>query len=93
MRGARNAARVINVVTLGLVRGGMRLSGRLATLPDVRSARRLLMRTLGMSPRDVTHLVQEQGPDAVRDHTRKAVSKMLGGRNHAEEKPGAEGKE
>lgn len=83
-----DVARVINVVAQVLVRGGTRLKGRLATLPDVRSARRLLMRTLGMSPSDVTHLVHEQGPDAVRDHTRRAVSRMLGGRNQAEEKPG-----
>ncbi len=81
-----DVARVINMVAQVLVRGGTRLKERLATLPDVRSARRLLMRTLGMSPSDVTHLVQEQGPDAVRDHTRRAVSKMLGGRNEADAK-------
>ena len=74
-----DAARVLNVVTRVLMRGGTRLKGRLATLPDMRSARRLLMRTLGMSPSDVTHLAREQGPDAVRDRTREAVSRMLGG--------------
>jgi hypothetical protein len=87
-----DVARVINVVTQVMVRGGTRLKGRLSTLPDVRSARRLLMRTLGMSPRDVTHLVHEQGPDAVRDHTRRAVSRMLGGRSQADEKSGGAGK-
>jgi hypothetical protein len=87
-----DVARVINVVTQVMVRGGTRLKGRLSTLPDVRSARRLLMRTLGMSPRDVTHLVHEQGPDAVRDHTRRAVSRMLGGRSQAEGKSGGAGK-
>jgi hypothetical protein len=74
-----DAARVLNVVTRVLVRGGTRLKGRLAALPDMRAARRLLARTLGMSPSDVTHLAREQGPDAVRDRTRQAVSKMLGG--------------
>lgn len=74
-----DVVRVLNVVTRVLVRGGTRLKGRLAALPDMRAARRLLARTLGMSPRDVTHLAREQGPDAVRDRTRQAVSKMLGG--------------
>jgi hypothetical protein len=72
-----DVARVLNVVTRVLVRGGTRLKGRFAALPDVRAARRLLARTLGMSPSDVTHLAREQGPDAVRDRTRKAVSRML----------------
>jgi hypothetical protein len=73
-----DVARVLNVVTRVLVRGGTRLKGRFAALPDVRSARRLLARTLGMSPSDVTHLAREQGPEALRDRIRKAVSRMLG---------------
>jgi hypothetical protein len=72
-------ARVLNVVTRVLVRSRTRLKGRLAALPDVRSARRLLARTLGMSPSDVTHLAQDEGPDAVRDRTRRAVGEMLRG--------------
>ncbi len=72
-----DVARVLNVVTRVLVRGGTRLKGRLAALPDVRSARRLLARTLGMSPSDMTQLVRDQGPDAVRDRTRQAVGEML----------------
>jgi len=70
-------ARVLNVVTRVLARGGSQLRGRLSALPDVRAARRLLARTLGMSPSDVTHLAREQGPEAVRERTRQAVSQML----------------
>jgi hypothetical protein len=70
-------ARVLNVVTRVLTRGGSQLRGRLSALPDVRAARRLLARTLGMSPSDVTHLAREQGPEAVRERTRQAVSQML----------------
>ena len=88
-----DVARVLNVVTRVLVRGGTRLKGRLAALPDVRAARRLLARTLGMSPSDVTHLAREQGPDAVRDRIRKAVSKMLGGGAHPEGPPGGDAKQ
>ncbi|MDP1889282.1 MAG: hypothetical protein Q8K55_00205 [Gemmatimonadaceae bacterium] len=89
-----DVARVLNVVTRVLVRGGTRLKGRLAALPDVRAARRLLARTLGMSPSDVTHLAREQGPDAVRDRTREAVSKMLGGGGaHPEGTPRGDAKE
>jgi hypothetical protein len=73
-----DVARVLNVVTRVLLRGGTRLKGRLAALPDVRAARRLLARTLGMSPSDVTHLAREEGPEAVRDRTRQAVARMLG---------------
>jgi hypothetical protein len=88
-----DAARLLSVVTRVLVRGGTRLKGRLSTLPDMRSARRLLMRTLGMSPSDVTHLAREQGPDAVRDRTRQAVSRMLGGNGaHPEGTPGGDAK-
>lgn len=74
-----DVARVLNVVTRVVVRGGTRLKGRLATLPDVRAARRLLSRTLGMSPSDVTHLAREEGIEAVRERTRDAVREMLGG--------------
>lgn len=76
-----DVARVLNVVTRFLALGRTRLKGRLATLPDMRAARRLLARTLGMSPSDVTLLAHEQGPEAVRDRTRRAVSRMLGGGN------------
>lgn len=70
-------ARVLNVVTRMLVRSGHRMRGRIAALPDVRSARRLLARTLGMTPSDVTLLAKEKGPDAVRDLTKQAVGEML----------------
>lgn len=73
-----DVARVLNVVTRVLARGGTRIKGRMAALPDVRAARRLLARTLGMSPSDVTHLAREQGPDAVRDRARQAVRGLLG---------------
>jgi len=78
-----DVARVLNVVTRVLVRSRTRLTGRLAALPDVRSARRLLARTLGMSPSDMTHLVREEGPDAMRDRTRRAVGEMLRGSGEA----------
>ncbi len=81
-------ARVLNVVTRVLVRGGTRLKGRLTALPDVRAARRLLARTLGLSPSDMTHLAREQGPEAVRDRTRKAVSEMLQGDERARRNSG-----
>jgi hypothetical protein len=79
-----DVARVLNVVTRVLVRGSARVKGRMSVLPDMRAARRLLARTLGMSPSDVTVLAREQGPDAVRDKTRQAVGEMLRG---AEERP------
>ncbi|MHB8839627.1 MAG: hypothetical protein ACYC7F_11855 [Gemmatimonadaceae bacterium] len=85
-----DVARVLNVVTRVLVRSGTRLKGRISALPDVRSARRLLARTLGMSPSDVTHLAREHGPDAVRDRTRRAIAAMLGrdtGASRAEAEP------
>ena len=58
-------ARVLNVVTRVLVRGGSTQKGQVSALPDVRAARRLLARTLGMSPSDVTNLASTAGPDAV----------------------------
>jgi len=89
-----DVARVLNVVTRVLVRSGTSIRGRLAALPDLRSARRLLARTLGMSPSDVTHLAQDEGPDAVRDATRRAVGEMLRGgedrRDDAPRRPGEE---
>jgi hypothetical protein len=86
-----DVARVLNVVTRVLERGGTRVKGRMAALPDVRAARRLLARTLGMSPSDVTHLARDQGPDAVRDRTRQAVRGLLG-LDGAEERPPAAGR-
>jgi len=70
-------ARVLNVVTRVLVRGGSTQKGQVSALPDVRAARRLLARTLGMSPSDVTNLASTAGPDAVRDLTRQALTEML----------------
>jgi hypothetical protein len=70
-----DVVRVLQVVTRMLVHGA-KLNGSRA-LPDMRSARRLLGRTLGMSPSDVTLLAREQGPEAVRDRTRRAVGEML----------------
>ncbi|MHB1310785.1 MAG: hypothetical protein ACYC3L_02120 [Gemmatimonadaceae bacterium] len=73
-----DAARVLNVVARVLVRGRGRLKGRLAALPDVRSARRLLMRTLGITPREITDIVNDEaGVAEVRDRTVKAVGEML----------------
>ncbi|MBM3908624.1 MAG: hypothetical protein FJ363_11200 [Gemmatimonadetes bacterium] len=72
-----DVARVLNVVTRVLERGGARAKGRMAALPDVRAARRLLTRTLGMSPSDVTHLAREQGLEAVRERARQAVRLIL----------------
>ncbi len=78
-----DVARVLNVVTRVLTRGASQFRGRLPALPDVRAARRLLARTLGMSPSDVTHLAREQGPEAVRERTKQAVSQMLHGPDSA----------
>ena len=73
-----DAARVLNVVARVLVRGRGRLKGRLAALPDVKSARRLLMRTLGVTPREITEKVNDEaGVADVRDRTVKAVGEML----------------
>jgi hypothetical protein len=73
-----DAARVLNVVARVLVRGRGRLKGRLAALPDVRSARRLLMRTLGVTPREISQIAEdEDGAAEVRDRTVKAVGEML----------------
>jgi hypothetical protein len=85
-----DVARVLNVVTRVLARGSTRIKGRLAALPDVRAARRLLARTLGMSPSDVTHLAREQGPDAVRDKARQAVRNLLGVDEGSEAAPAQE---
>jgi hypothetical protein len=86
-----DVARVLNVVARVLVRGGARLKGRLAALPDVRAARRLLARTLRMSPSDVTLLAREQGPEAVRDKARQAVKQMLRSNEDRPEEPSDEG--
>jgi len=70
-----DVARVLNVVTRVLLFGA-RLHDALA-VSDMRAARRLLARTLGMTPTDVTLLARDQGPQAVRDRTKRAVREML----------------
>lgn len=74
-----NVARVLTVVARMLVRSRDRLGGQATEIPEVRSARRLLARTMGMSPGDVTRLAHQYGPDAVRDRARTAVGEMLRG--------------
>lgn len=72
-----NVARMLDLVARLLVRSHDRSSAAAAALPEVQSARRLLARTMGMSPRDVTRLAHQQGPDAVRDRARRTVGEML----------------
>jgi len=73
-----DAARVLNVVARVLVRGRGRLKGRLSALPDVRSARRLLARTLGITPTEISQIADDEaGAAEVRDRTVKAVGEML----------------
>lgn len=81
-------ARMLNVVARVLIRTRHRLTGRPSALPDVRSARRLLTRTMGMSPSDMTQMAHDEGPDAVRDRTKQAVGEMLRS-DHLGEGPGA----
>lgn len=72
-----DVVRVLNVVTRVLEYGGDLAKGRLAALPDLRAARRLLARTMGMSPSEVNRLAREHGPDAVRDRIRRMIAGML----------------
>lgn len=72
-----DVARMLTVVARVLVRCRERLKGHVTAIPEVRSARRLLARTMGMSPSDVTRLAHQHGPDAVRDRARRAVGEML----------------
>lgn len=85
-----DVVRVLNAVSRVLQRSRSRLQDHLPTLPDVRSARRILNRTLGMSPSDVTNLAKTEGPDAVRERTKRAVSDMLRGTD-APQDPDADG--
>ncbi len=72
------AARVLNVVANMLVRSRGRLKGRLAALPDVRSARRLLARTLGVTPREISAITKHvDGAEEVRGRAVKAVEALL----------------
>jgi hypothetical protein len=73
-----DAVRVLNVVARVLVRNRERLSGRLAALPDVRSARRLLLRTLGVTAREISVITKDAaGAAEMRGRTVKAVGEML----------------
>lgn len=74
-----NVALVLNFVARVLQRSRGRLTGHLAAFHDARSARRLLARTMGMTPDDVTALARRQGADAVRDRAKRAVGEMLRG--------------
>jgi len=72
-------ARMLNIVARTLSRGTSQLDGRMPAMPDARAARRLLSRTLGLTPSDLTDLAREQGPDAIRERVRRAVGVMLSG--------------
>lgn len=74
-----NVARMLSVVARVLVRSRDESAGHAIAFPEVRSARRLLARTMGMSPSDVTRLAHQQGPEAVRDRARRAVGELLRG--------------
>jgi hypothetical protein len=74
-----NVARMLIVVARLLVRSRDRSPGNDLAFPELRSTRRLLARTMGMSPGDVTRLAYQQGPDAVRDRARQAVGELLRG--------------
>lgn len=74
-----NVAQMLNFVARVLLSSRGRLTGRLAAFHDARSAQRLLARTMGMTPDDVTVLARQEGPDAVRDRAKRAVVEMLRG--------------
>ena len=78
-----DVARVLNIVARVLMRTADHQGEPAGTAPDVRSSRRLLARTLRMSPADVTHLAREEGADAVRDRARRAVGELLRGSGRA----------
>jgi hypothetical protein len=72
------AARVLNVVARMLVGGQERPRGRAVALPEVRAARRLLARTLGVTTREISTLVRgDDGIAEVRGRTVKAVGALL----------------
>lgn len=80
-----NVARMLNVVARLLVHHRDCSNDHATALPEVRAARRLLARTMGMSPGEVTRLAYQQGgPDAVRDRARRAVEEMLRGSQQPE---------
>lgn len=70
-------ARMLNIVARTLSRGSAQLEGRMPAMPDARAARRLLARTLGLTPSEMTDLAREQGADVVRERVRSAVGAML----------------
>ena len=74
-----DVARVLNIVARVLMRAADHQGEPAGTAPEAGSSRRLLARTLRMSPRDVTHLAREEGADAVRDRARLAVRELLRG--------------
>lgn len=81
-----DVARVLNAVARVLLRSRNRPKGQLPAFPEVRSARGLLARKLGMTPTDVSDLAIKDGDDAVRARTRRAVGEMLRGSD--DETPG-----
>lgn len=78
-------ARMLNIVARTLSRSSAPTEGRLPALPDARAARRLLTRTLGLTPSELSDLAREQGADAVRDRVRRAVARMLSGPDSRED--------
>ena len=77
-----DVARVLNAVARVIVGSRSRLPAPAATFPEAGSARRLLWRTMGMTPSGVSALAEKDGPEAVRDRTRRAVGEMLRGHDH-----------
>jgi hypothetical protein len=74
-----DVARMLLVISRVLMRVDERSTGHATVFPEVRSARRLLARTMGMSPGEVTRLAHQCGPDSIRDLAKRAVGEMLRG--------------
>ena len=70
-------ARMLNIVARTLARGTSQIEGRLPPMPDARAARRLLARTLGLTPSEMTDIARQQGAEVVRERVRHAVGAML----------------
>jgi hypothetical protein len=77
-----DVARMLNAVARAIVHSRSRAPGHVAALPEAGSARRLLWRTMGMTPGGVTELAEKDGPEAVHDRARQAVGAMLRVRDH-----------
>lgn len=72
-------ARMLNIVARTLVRGPAPLDARMPAVPDARAARRLLSRTLGLTPSEMTDLARRHGAEVLRERVRSAVGAMLRG--------------